>query len=51
MCSVAVAALSHRYLEQGLSNRVRDGLLRLLPERAARQPAPAAPAAQVARRA
>jgi len=51
VCSVAVAALSHRYLEQGLSNRVRDGLLRLLPERAARQPAPAAPAAQVARRA
>ncbi|GJI96159.1 hypothetical protein RugamoR57_28770 [Duganella caerulea] len=38
VCSVAMAALSHRNLEQELSNLVRDGLLKLLPAR----PAPAA---------
>ncbi|RFP26195.1 acyltransferase [Duganella sp. BJB488] len=41
VCSVAMAALSHRYLEQGLSNLVRDGLLKLLPARPAPQAAPA----------
>lgn len=45
VCSVAMAALSHRYLEQGLSNLVRDGLLKLLPARPAPQAAPA-PAAR-----
>jgi len=41
VCSVAMAALSHRYLEQGLSNLVRDGLLKLLPARPAPQATPA----------
>lgn len=51
VCSVAVAALSHRYLEQALSNRVRNGLLRLLPGRPAPRQEPAAPAMPAARRA
>ncbi len=39
--ALVFASLSHHYLEQGLSNKVRDALLKLLPKRSA----PAAPSA------
>lgn len=38
-CALSLAALSHRYLEQGLSNRVRDWLLRPWARRPAGTPA------------
>jgi exopolysaccharide production protein ExoZ len=47
-CALSVAALSHHYLEQGLSNKVRNLLLKLVTKRA---PAPqASPAAAPIRR-
>lgn len=41
--ALAFASLSQHYLEQGLSNKVRDGLLKLLPKRPAAPPQQAAP--------
>ncbi|MQA21222.1 acyltransferase family protein [Rugamonas rivuli] len=49
-CALSVAALSHHYLEQGLSNKVRKLLLRLLTRRA-EAPTQAAPAQPIKRRA
>lgn len=49
-CALSVAALSHRYLEQGLSNKVRNLLLRLV-ERRAEAPTPATSAQTIKRRA
>ncbi|GJJ01064.1 acyltransferase [Duganella rhizosphaerae] len=40
--ALAFASLSHHYLEQRLSDRVRDGLLKLLPKRPAAPPRAAA---------
>ena len=49
--SLALAALAHRYLEQGLASWCRDWLLKLVPGRAAPVAAPAAPSEKLARRA